>query len=99
MAVGGLWFALSTERVGACCHLPLGCFLVGVDLGLMDYFSWFFVESKIFELSVPVGGSFFRLVERRKGLSRVMTVGRYSVVWLKKVMEKMVRLAVDRAFT
>jgi hypothetical protein len=65
----------------------------------MDYLSWFFVESKAFELSVPERGFFMRLVERRHGLARVMVVGKYSVAWLKKAVEKMVSLAVDSAFT
>jgi hypothetical protein len=72
-------------------------FLSGV--GLMDFVSWFFVESKVFEFSVPAGGSILRLVERRKGISRVMMVGKYCVEWLKKVVEKMVFMVEDRAFT
>lgn len=44
------------------------------------------------------GGSVLQLVERRHGLSRVMLVGKYSVAWLKKAVEKMVRLEEDFAF-
>jgi hypothetical protein len=58
----------------------------------MDFLSWFFVESKVFELLIPAGGSVLLLVERRHGLSRVMLVGKYSVAWQKKVVEKLVRL-------
>jgi hypothetical protein len=65
----------------------------------MDFVSWFFVESKVFEFSVPAGGSILRLVERRKGIFRVRMVGKYYVQWLKKVVEKMVFMAEDRAFT
>jgi hypothetical protein len=65
----------------------------------MDFVSWFFVESKVFEFLVPAWGSIFRLVERRKGISRVMMVGKYSVEWLKKVVEKMVFMVEDRAFS
>jgi hypothetical protein len=35
----------------------------------MDYMSWFYIESKFFELSAPEGGSVLRLVERRHGVS------------------------------
>jgi len=49
----------------------------------MDFFRWFFVESKAFEFSVPVGGSILRLVERRKGIVWVMMVEKYCVGWLK----------------
>jgi hypothetical protein len=48
------------------------------------------LNQKFFEFSVPTWGSILRLVERRKGISRVMMEGKYSVEWLKKVVEKMV---------
>jgi hypothetical protein len=65
----------------------------------MDFVSWFFVESKTFEFSVPAGGSTLRLVERRNGISRVMMVGKYTVEWLKKAVERMVLLNEDQPFT
>ncbi|GLT54090.1 hypothetical protein SLA2020_273190 [Shorea laevis] len=65
----------------------------------MDFVSWFFVESKTFEFSVPAGGSTLRLVERRNGISRVMMVGKYCVEWLKKAVERMVLLNEDQPFT
>lgn len=40
-----------------------------------------------------------RVVERRNGLSRVMMVGKYSVAWQKKAVEKMVCMAEDLAIT
>jgi hypothetical protein len=55
----------------------------------MDYLSWFCVESKAFELQCLKEGSFLWLVERRHGLARVMVVGKYSVTWLQKAVEKM----------
>jgi hypothetical protein len=67
--------------------------------GLMDFVSWFFVESKAFELSVPAEGSILRLVERRNGISRVMMVGKYCVEWLKKAVERMVLMDEDQPFT
>jgi hypothetical protein len=67
--------------------------------GLLDFVSWFFVESKTFELSVLAGGSILRLVERRNEISRVMMVGKYCVEWLKKAMERMVLLDEDQPFT
>jgi hypothetical protein len=65
----------------------------------MDFVSWFFVESKTFEFSVPAGGSTLRLVERRNGISRVMMVGKFIVEWLKKAVERMVLLTEDQPFT
>ncbi|GLT71106.1 hypothetical protein SLA2020_431470 [Shorea laevis] len=65
----------------------------------MDFVSWFFVESKAFELSVPAGGSILRLVERRNGISRVMMVGKFCVEWLKKTVERMVLMDEDQPFT
>lgn len=59
----------------------------------MDYMSWFYIESKFFELSVPKGRSVLQLVERRHGLSHVMPVGKFSVARLKTLTEKLVCLA------
>lgn len=54
-------------------------------LFLMGFLSWFCVETKIFELSVPEGGSGLRLVERSRGVARTMYVGKVNVVWLSSV--------------
>lgn len=63
----------------------------------MDFLSWFFVESRVFELSVPAGGSVLRLLREAWAFSSY-AVGKYSVAWLKKVVEKLVHLVEDFAF-
>jgi hypothetical protein len=40
-------------------------------------------------LNVILEDGLFELVERRHGLARVMVVGKYSVTWLQKAVEKM----------
>lgn len=65
----------------------------------MDFFRWFFVESKVFEFLVHVGGSVLRLVERRKEIVWVRMVEKYCIGWLKTVVEKMACLAENHAFT
>lgn len=45
-----------------CVFLILGFWCGGV----MDFLSWFYVESKVFEFSVLAGGSILRLVERKR---------------------------------
>lgn len=84
--------------------MTFGCVCVFFVLGfwcggLMEFVSWFYVESKFFEFLVPAGGSILRLVERRRGISKVMMMGKYSVEWLEKVVEKLVHMGEDRAFT
>jgi hypothetical protein len=49
----------------------------------MGYVSWFYVQSEVFELSVPEGGLVLHWVERRHGLSHVLMVGKFSIAWLK----------------
>lgn len=61
----------------------------------MGYVSWFYVESKMFELSVPDGAFVLQLVGRRHGLSCAMLVGKFIMELLKKSIEKLVRLPED----
>jgi hypothetical protein len=56
----------------------------------MGFINWFYIEPNEFELSVPDGGSVLRLVERRLRISCMMLVDKFSIVGLKKSMEKIV---------
>jgi hypothetical protein len=61
----------------------------------MGFLSWFFVESKTFELSVVEGGgggggSLLRLVESSRGFSRVVLPGKENVAWLYSTAEDLV---------
>jgi hypothetical protein len=57
----------------------------------MGFMSWFYIEDKVFELSVAKGGSILHLVERSHGFSRVAFLGKLCVAWLKYTMEALVR--------
>jgi hypothetical protein len=53
----------------------------------MGFVSWFYVEAKAFEVSVAEGGSVLRLLERRRGFSRVALLGKLCAAWLKSIVE------------
>lgn len=49
-----------------------------------------YVEAKAFDLTVDEWGSFLRFVEKRRGLARVVLLGKGSVAWLKNMVESLV---------
>jgi hypothetical protein len=64
----------------------------------MGYVNRFYVEARAFELSVDEGGSFLQLVERRRGLARVVVLRKWSIVWLKNSLESLLNRPVVSEF-
>lgn len=53
----------------------------------MGYASYFFAETKNFELSIEAGYLGLRIIERSRGVSRPVFLGKPSVAWLLAMVE------------
>lgn len=58
---------------------------------MMGFLSWFCVEAKAFKLLVEEGHSMLRIVERSRGVSRVVYRGKVSLAWLLAIVEALIQ--------
>lgn len=57
----------------------------------MGFASCFYAETKTYELSIEEGTSSLRFVERSRGISRAMHLGKPSLAWLLDTVEEMLK--------
>jgi hypothetical protein len=69
-----------------------------VQAFIMGYSSTFFIESKVFELSVVKGYSVLSIVESSRGVSRAVLLGKVSVAWLLGIIESLLQGAALKDF-